>query len=220
MKTINTNLLIWLLAATLSGGSMMACAQATTGTGTAGAARTTTDPAKTSLLTPMQLMMDKLKKLQPTGDADFDYGFQVKIHTQGEQDLLKQEIQNGKDSSLRQMAQTLLTATQADMNTIDATLKEIRPSRPNQNFVQAQNRNIQAMALKFQQGGTEAKLTSDFDKNFVTVLLDHRQDTIDLATTYLQYGKNDNLRAYAQKLVAQAQTEMTQAKAALPAKQN
>jgi uncharacterized protein (DUF305 family) len=217
MKTLHANIFVWLLAGSLAGGSLVACAQATTGAATASAA--TTDPAKTQLLQPMRQMMDKIKKLQATGDPDFDYAFQTKLHTQGEQDLLKQEIQNGKDSSLKQMAQTLLTATQSDAALVDETLKQLKPSRPNQAFTQQQSRNVQAMALKLQQGGIEDKLTSDFDKNFVTILLDHRQDAIDLANTYLQYGKNATLKDYAQKLVTKAQAEMTQAKAALP-KQN
>jgi len=219
MKTLHTTIFAWSLAALLAGGSLAACAQATTGAATTASTTAANDPAKVPLLTPMRQMMDKIKKLQPTGDPDFDYAFQAKIHTQGEQDLLKQEIQSGKDSSLKQMAQSLLTTAQSDANAIDETIKQLKPSRPNQAFTQQQSRNVQAMALKLQQGGTEDKLTTDFDKNFVTVLLDHRQDAIDLATTYLQYGKNSTLRDYAQKLVTKAQTEMTQAKAALP-KQN
>ncbi|MCK8490977.1 MULTISPECIES: DUF305 domain-containing protein [Spirosoma] len=221
MKTLNTNIFVWLLAVSLSGSALVACAQATTGTTSTstGAARTASDPSKAQLLLPMQQMMEKLKKLQATGDPDFDYAFQAKIHTQGEQDLLKQEIQNGADSSLKQMAQSLLTVAQSDAALLDETLKQVKPSRPNQAFTQQQGRNIQAMALKLQQGGADDKLTGNFDKNFVTVLLDHRQDAIDMANTYLQYGKNATLKDYAQKLVAKAQTEMTQAKAALP-KQN
>ncbi|WP_338874944.1 DUF305 domain-containing protein [Spirosoma sp. SC4-14] len=217
MKALHTNIFGWLLAITLSGSSMLACAQATTGT--TAATKDTIDPAKTKLLQPMQQMMQTLKKLQPTGDPDFDYSFQAKAHLQGEQELLKQEIANGKDSTLKKMAQTMLTGTQTDLSLVDATMRQLKPTRPNQAFVQQQSKNVQAMALKLQQGGTADKLTSDFDKNFVTILLDHRQNAIDMATTYLQYGKNDTLRNYAQKLVTQAKTEMTNAKAALP-KQN
>lgn len=217
MKTLQINSLVYMLAVTMASGSLVACAQATTGGATTSAP--TTDPGKSQLLQPMQTMVEKLKKLQATGDPDFDYAFQVKIHTQGEQDLLKQEIQNGKDSSIRQMAQSLLTTTQSDMNLIDGALKEIRPSRPNQAFTQQQSRNVQAMALKLQPGGTPDKLTGTFDKNFLAVLLDHRQDAIDMANTYLQYGKNATLKDYAQKLVAKAQVEMTQAKSFIP-KQN
>lgn len=216
MKKANKTILhqaTLLLAGALTVGSMAACAQATTGTTTATAP---TDPAKSALLQPMQQMATKLKKLQATGDPDFDYAFQAKIHTQGAQDLLKQEVQVGKDSSLKKMAQTLLTAAQADVTTLDGTLKQLKPSRPNQAFTQQQSRNIEAINLKLQQTGTSDKLSADVDKNFAALLLDQRQDAIDMATTYLQYGKNATLRTYAEQMVAKAKQEMEQIKAAQP----
>jgi len=205
MKTIQSNLSIWMLAILLSSGSIAACAQATTGAATS--SQPTSDPAKTALLQPMQQMVTKLKKLQATGDPDFDYAFQAKIHAQGEQDFLKEAVQSGKDSSLKQMAQTLITGTQSDITMLDGTLRQIKPSRPNQAFTQQQNRNIEAINLKLQQTGTSDKLTSDVDKNVVALLSDHQQDAIDMATTYLQYGKNNELRAYAQQLVGKAQSQ-------------
>ena len=194
-----------MLAILLSSGSIAACAQATTGAATS--SQPTSDPAKTALLQPMQQMVTKLKKLQATGDPDFDYAFQAKIHAQGEQDFLKEAVQSGKDSSLKQMAQTLITGTQSDITMLDGTLRQIKPSRPNQAFTQQQNRNIEAINLKLQQTGTSDKLTSDVDKNVVALLSDHQQDAIDMATTYLQYGKNNELRAYAQQLVGKAQSQ-------------
>ena len=210
MNMHRKNLSIYLLAATLSGTSLVACAQTAQPTSSTA---TASDAASKTLLQPMQQMMEKLKKLQATGDPDFDYAFQAKIHAQGAQDLLKQEVQNGKDSALKQMAQSLLTANQTDITTIDNTLRQLKPSRPNQAFTQQQGRNIQAMTLKMQQGGTADKFTNNFDKNFATLLLDHRQDAIDMANTYLQYGKNETLRNYAQQLVTKAQEQMTQLKA-------
>lgn len=206
-------MIIWLLTISLSASSLIACAQvAATGSAMA-TAKKAVDPGKEALMQPMRQMMAKIKKLQATGDPDFDYGFQVKIHTQGEIDLLKEGIASVKDTNVKKMAEDLLKTAQADQATIDATLKQLRPARPNQAFAQAQSRNIEAMALKLQSGGTEDKLTGDYDKNFVTVLLEHRQDAIDLAKTYLQYGNNNTLKNYAQKLVTQAQLEMEQAKA-------
>lgn len=208
MKTTNTNLVVGLLLLLLSGSLLTACAQATTSA--AVTSTTVVDSAKVKVLQPMRQIVDKLKKLRATGDPDFDYAFQVKIHTQGEQDLLKQELQNGTDSSLKQMAQQLLTVAQDDLNLIDGTLRQLSPSRPNQAFTQQQSRNVEAMALKLKpgSGGTEDKLTSNFDQNFMTVLLDHRQDAVDMAKTYLQYGRNNTLKTYAQDLVTKAQTQM------------
>ncbi|GAB2600067.1 DUF305 domain-containing protein [Spirosoma areae] len=210
MKTLPSNATIWALAIVLSGGSLAACAQATTGAATT--SQPAADPAKTMLLTPLQQTITKIKKLQPTGDPDYDYAFQAKIHTQGTQDFLKQEIQNGKDSSLKQMASTMLPAADTDVTLLDGTLRQLKPTRPNQAFSQQQSRNVEAMSLKLQQTGSSDKLTSNLDKNFSTLLLDQRQDAIDMATTYLQYGKNSTLRTYAQQVIDKAKQEMAQIK--------
>lgn len=197
---------VFLLTASLLFSSMFACAQAKPIKNTARIG-IQPDPAKTALLQPMQQMVTKLKKLQATGDPDFDYAFVAKIHAQGEQDFLKQALQSGKDSSVKQMAQTLMTETQTDITMLDGTLRQIKPSRPNQAFTQQQSRNIEAINLKLQQTGASDKLTSDVDKNVVALLADHQQDAIDMATTYLQYGKNSTLRTYAQQLVEKAQSQ-------------
>lgn len=159
-------------------------------------------------------MVNKLKKLEATGDPDFDYAFQAKIHGQGLQDLMKQEIQGGKDTSMKQMAQTLLTATQSDASVLDATLRQIKPNRPIQAYAQQQSRNVEAMTLKLQQTGASDKLTSSIDKNFVALMLDQRQDAIDMATTYLQFGKNNDLRTYAQQQIDKSKQIIEQLKTA------
>lgn len=217
MKTLNNAsrglLLVALMCVT---GLLTACAQATTtgaqSTTASGAKVASPDAAKAPLLQTARQMMEKMKKLQTTGDPDFDYAFRAKVHTQGAIDLLNQEIQNGKNDSLKQAAQTMLAAAKADMGTIDATLKQLKPTRPNQAFASAQSRNVEAMALKMQQGGAEDKLMGDFDKNFATILLEHRQDAIDMANTYLQYGNNGSLKNIAQQTVTKAQQDMQKIK--------
>lgn len=213
MKTIQTNVSIWALAALFSGSTLVACAQATTGAVTTGnSTAQANSSAKTMFLTPLQQTVTKIKKLVPTGDPDFDYSFQAKIHTQGIQDLLKQEVQNGKDTTLVNLAKTMLPTTETDVTLLDGTMRQLKPTRPNQAFTQQQSRNIEAMGLKLQQTGTSDKLTSDIDSNFSTLLLDQRQDAIDMATTYLQYGNNATLRTYAQQLIDKSKQQMTQMK--------
>lgn len=209
MKTPLTNLYLYVATALLAGSSLVACAQTTTPTTNS----TAPTSAKTALLQPAQQMMTKMKNLQATGDPDFDYAFRAKVHLQGAQDLLKQEAQNGKDSSIKQMAQQLLTAAQTDAASVDAILKTLKPTRPNAAFAQQQSRNVEAMNLKVQQMSTGDRMTNDLDKNFVALYLDHRQDAVDMATNYLQYGKNESLRSLAQQLLTKAKTEMDQLKA-------
>lgn len=213
MKTIQANLSIWALAALFSSSTLVACAQATTGAATTGNSTTQANTAaKTMFLTPLQQTVTKIKKLVPTGDPDFDYSFQAKLHTQGIQDLLKQEVQNGKDTAFINLAKSMIPATEADVALLDGTMRQLKPTRPNQAFTQQQSRNIEAMSLKLQQTGTSDKLTSNIDNNFSALLLDQRQDAIDMATTYLQYGNNATLKEYAQKMINQSKQQMTQMK--------
>ncbi|WP_420147421.1 DUF305 domain-containing protein [Spirosoma sp.] len=214
MKTLQSNLSIWAVVALLSGSSLAACAQSTSTGSTA--ATTAADPAKSMLLTPLQQSITKLKKLVATGDPDFDYAFQAKAHTQGIQDLLKAEIQNGKDPNMVNMAKTMLPTIEADITQIDATMRQLKPTRPSQAYTQAQSRNVEAMSLKLQQTGSSDKLTSDLDKNFSTLLMDQRQDAIDMATTYLQYGNNATLKAYAQQMVDKSKQQIATMKAQQP----
>jgi uncharacterized protein (DUF305 family) len=90
---------------------------------------------------------------------------------------------------------------------LDGTLRQLKPARPNQAFAQQQSRNIEAMNLKLQQTGTSDRLTTDVDKNVVVLLSEHQQDAIDMATTFLQHGKNTALRTYAQQVIDKAQSQ-------------
>ncbi len=211
MKTLQFNVSIWALALLTASTSLAACAQAKRSVQFS-SARTATpvavDSSKIKLMMPLQQTVTKLKKLSATGDPDFDYSFQAKLQNQGFQDFLKQGIANSKDTSLQQMAKQLMETTTADLATIDATMRQLKPTRPNQMFTQQQSQNVEAMNLKLQKTNGNDTLNKDFDETFAALLMDQRQDSIDMATTYLQYGKNDTLRAYAQQLVDQSKKQI------------
>ena len=211
MKTLQFNVSIWALALLTASSSLAACAQTKRPVqfSSARVAQVAVvDSSKIKLLMPLQQTVAKLKKLSATGDPDFDYSFQAKLQAQGLQDFLKQEIANGKDPALQQMAKQLLETTTSDIAMIDATMRQLKPTRPNQLFTQQQSQNIEAMNLKMQKTNGNDSMGTDYDANFATLLMDQRQDSIDMATTYLQYGKNDTLRAYAQQLVDQSKQQL------------
>ncbi len=197
-------------------GTMGACAQSKpmmgAATGAARAVAVAPDTAKTVLLEPLQAMVLKMQKLQPTGDADFDYGFQAKVYNEGIQNFLTKEVQNGKDSALKQMAQTMLTTAKAEESTINDILRQLKPSRPNQAFMQQQKKNINAMSTQLQQASTGDSLSSDIDKNFKILFVDQRQAALDLTTTYLQYGRSNSLKAYAEQFTGKIKEEMAKVK--------
>jgi len=212
--TLHRSILVAVSILTL--GTMGACAQSKTLMVANGATRAkvaSTDTAQTVLLEPLQAMLVKMKKLQPTGDPDFDFGFQAKVYNEGIRNLLTKEVQSGKDEATRQVAQAALANAKAEEATINDILRQLKPARPNQTFTQQQNKNIDAINAKLQQASTGDSLSSNIDKNFRMLFADQRQAAVDLVTTYLQFGRSASLRTYAEGLSEKAKSEMAKVKA-------
>jgi len=55
-----------------------------------------------------------------------------------------------------------------------------------------------------------APMTGDPDKDFVAMMLPHHQGAVDMAKIELQYGKDEKLRAMAQKIVDSQEKEIAE----------
>lgn len=218
MKTLHSNLSISVFTILLAGWSLSACAQSRmsvlkTGGARAAVAPVPVDSSTIKLLMPLQLAATKLKRSVATGDPDYDYAFQAKIHAQGMQDFLKQEVQAGKDSTLQQLAQILMADATSDVTMLDGTMRQMKPTRPNQMFTQQQGKIVDALNVSLQKAAKSDSMTGDVDKNFVFLLAEQRQAGVDMATNFLKYGRNDTLRTYAQQFIDKSNKEMDQLKA-------
>lgn len=205
-------LTIWLLGLLLVAGSSGLFAQVSTRTptpATTASVSTTVGETRTiNLLQPLQQMITKIKALQPTGDPDFDFAFVAKVHTQGTQDLLSAILQAGPDSALTQAVKTMLSTARTDGVTVTSLMKELKPTRPNATFTKQQNRTIAAISEKLKQSASTYKLTSNLAKNGAILVNDQRQDAVNLATTYLQFGRNTDLRNFAQQSIEKAKSDL------------
>jgi uncharacterized protein (DUF305 family) len=64
-------------------------------------------------------------------------------------------------------------------------------------------------AMKKMMADMDVKLTGDVDRDFVAMMAPHHQGAIDMAQTYLKYGKNEQLRRLAQEIIVTQQQEIT-----------
>ncbi len=53
------------------------------------------------------------------------------------------------------------------------------------------------------------KPTGDIDRDFVEMMVPHHQGAVDMAKAELKYGRNEQLRRFAQQIVATQQREIT-----------
>jgi uncharacterized protein (DUF305 family) len=61
--------------------------------------------------------------------------------------------------------------------------------------------------------------TGNADKDFVTMMIPHHQGAIDMAKVQLEHGKDEKLRAMAQKMIDDQQKEIEEMQAWLAANQ-
>lgn len=171
-------------------------------------AKAAPQPLKVDLLPPMQQMVATMKKVKVTGDPDADFVAQAKVHTQGTHDLLKAVLDVQSDSTLTQTVKTMLSTAETDLATLNKLSAEIKPAGRNAAFVKQQGRVIAAISEKTRKSASRYKLTTNPDNNIAILLSDQRQDAINLATNYLQFGKNTELRNFAQQSVEKAKLDI------------
>jgi uncharacterized protein (DUF305 family) len=63
-------------------------------------------------------------------------------------------------------------------------------------------------AMKKMMADMTIKPTGDVDRDFVAMMVPHHQGAVDMAKTELRYGRNEQLRRLAQKIVATQQHEI------------
>jgi uncharacterized protein (DUF305 family) len=70
----------------------------------------------------MKGMSDKMAGMTMTGNHDVDFAQMMRIHHQGAIDMAEMELKNGKDASMRKMAQEVIKAQKKEIATIDRFL--------------------------------------------------------------------------------------------------
>ena len=70
----------------------------------------------------MKGMNDKMAGMTMTGNHDVDFAQMMRIHHQGAIDMAEMELKNGKDASMRKMAQDVIKAQKKEIATLDRYL--------------------------------------------------------------------------------------------------
>jgi uncharacterized protein (DUF305 family) len=70
-----------------------------------------------------QKMMAAMQAIQPTGDTDRDFVLMMIPHHRGAIDMAKAELEQGKDETLRAMAEGIITAQEKEIGEMEAWLK-------------------------------------------------------------------------------------------------
>lgn len=148
----------------------------------------------------MTTMMDSMHAYQPTGDADRDFAYLMRQHHKSAVAMAQAEISGGTDSSLVQLARTIVRNQQAEMNLFDATLQ--RPTASGKS-----NYGKKAMGMMGEMGNMEG---GSVDHMFASMMIPHHQDGVKMAEAYLKEGMDASLLQVARDIVRTQPQEVKQ----------
>ena len=176
-----------------------------------------TSPPKPALVASPPNLRDTLQQLTQQLDTvhhdgcwDEDFARLMSVHHAAAQRLAAVEIAQGKDSSLRELAQHVLKGHERDNHVLTLALtrqppkgQEYRPGNSKDPFVR---RIAAALASLHQLPATPGPLDTDF----ATLMQVHHQTGAALAQVELAFGKDAELKNAARRIIRDEQAEIKQ----------
>ncbi|WP_423147811.1 DUF305 domain-containing protein [Rubrolithibacter danxiaensis] len=164
------------------------------------------DHDKNQMMNLMHQMMDKMMAMQMTKDPDNDFAMMMKTHHQGAIDMANLELQSGKDSQLKTMAQSIIESQQAEITQLDAFLQAHSPHLNDPNF-------DQMMMMGMDKSGKEADLqviNGNIDHDFAMLMIGHHQSAIENSRLELLHGHEESMKQMATKIIAEQEKEISE----------
>lgn len=134
-------------------------------------------------------------------DPDTAFAKGMLGHHRGAIDMAKLELKYGTDASMQQLAQAIIDAQQAEINTMKKWLAShpdaVNPKPETAAMQQAYADNMNAMHGEMMIGVTDPVP----DMAFARGMLPHHIGAVDMAKVQLKYGEDEEMRQLAQQII-------------------
>ncbi|UYZ65263.1 DUF305 domain-containing protein [Hymenobacter weizhouensis] len=170
--------------------------------------------AASPLMASMDEMMAKMDAMKPKGNTDHDFAHMMMEHHKGAVAMADIELRDGKDATMRQMAEKIKADQQKEIGELepiaerlDAAPTNYKPQDPADPFTAQMKTSMDHMMKNM------PTLVADPDMNFNMLMTVHHQSAMDMAEAELAHGKDTKLKEMAQKMIDAQKKEIEQFKA-------
>ncbi|MBB6609724.1 DUF305 domain-containing protein [Pontibacter sp. Tf4] len=149
-------------------------------------------------------------KANMTGDPDYDFALMMTHHHQGAIRMADEEIANGTDAKMKEMAQKTKTSNQADIQKLQAFTSKHTPAKGDTTTTM---RMMHPMNRMMQQMHQQDMSNMNTDQNFATMMIHHHQMGNEMSKEFLKIGKTQEMKQMAQKTIDQQTKEIKELEA-------
>ncbi|WBA42316.1 DUF305 domain-containing protein [Hymenobacter canadensis] len=161
------------------------------------------------LVASMNGMMQQMMAEKPKGNTDHDFAHMMLAHHQGAVAMADIELRDGKDATMRQMAEKIkadqqqeITALEAAATRLDSAPTNYKPQDPADPFTSKMKASMDGMMANM------PKTVADPDMNFNMLMTVHHQSAVDMAKAEMAHGRDTKLKEMAQMMIDAQQKEI------------
>ena len=165
------------------------------------------------LMASMNDMMAKMNAMKMKGNTDHDFAHMMLEHHKGAVAMADIELRDGKDATMRQMAEKIKADQQKEIGELEPIAERLdsaptnyKPQDPADPFTAQMKASMDGMMKNMPQ------LVADPDMNFNMLMTVHHQSAVDMAKAELAHGKDTKLKEMAQMMIDAQQQEIQQFK--------
>jgi uncharacterized protein (DUF305 family) len=164
----------------------------------------------TSMMGLMHSMMGQMDAVKPTGNTDHDFARMMLAHHQGAVDMSALELKEGKDATLRAMAEKISADQKQEIEALEASATRLANAptnyKPADPFASAMKSSMDGMMKDM------GASSGNVDQEYAALMVPHHQSAVDMAKVELTYGQDAKLKSMAQQMITAQQKEIQQFK--------
>ena len=155
-----------------------------------------------ALMASMKKMTQEMKAQPMKGNVGLDFASMLKIHHQGAIDMSKIELQQGKDATMKKMAQEIIDKQTKEVEQLNQLISSLQNSPKNYNPANKQTGPAKAMndnMMSMKKMGSMSM--GSVDHEYADMMAKHHKDGITMAKSIITYSKTTQLKSMAQKSI-------------------
>lgn len=159
------------------------------------------------MLESMMATMKKMDTLKISNDFDVDFANSMSIHHEAAIDMCMLQIATGKDETMIAMAKNMITTQKEEINQFKNFVKNSKVT--NSKMDNSDSKNVLADDMKdMMHNMSTMKVMGSIDDDFAMLMISHHGTAIKMAKDELTFGKQKQMKAMAEKIIATQTTEV------------
>lgn len=160
-----------------------------------------------SIMDIMDKSMQDMKAMPSSGNPDNDFAAMMKMHHMSAIEASQVELSQGKDASIKAMAQKMLDDQQREVAEFNTFLSGHNAHGGGDAFYKEAMASMSKMDVAMDHSGS-------IDKQFVTMMIPHHQGAIDMSKAYISSGAHEaKMKALANNIIVSQQKEIKELQA-------